>query len=196
MHAYLPSPSASDVPITSETRAMSADRRHHSESLHRYQAGTKSSTTEGNSLLSSQLTLELRLEQDCKDLLHLYKETQDWSAVGQLAQSLTTCSSRICELKKRLKDLDGKNAPLPFLEKISESDSKAYHAADQVGNCLKPLETIEGVSNPPSTKLDGEEEDKPNRPEQTRDSLPKTSSVQEISVNKLQSITKLRGFLL
>ncbi len=152
------------------------NRRHYSESvLHHHQADTKGG---GNSLLSRQLTLELRLQQDCKDLLNLYKETQDWSAVGQLAQALTTCSSRIEELKRRLKDLET-SAPVPFLEKIQEFDNESTD--NQV---LKPLE---GVSNHrPSAELKGEEE-KPISPEKTQESLPEASS---ITVNKLQAITK------
>lgn len=70
-----------------------------------------------NSLISNQLSLERKLQDSCRELLNSYKESQDWSAVGQLAQTLVTSSSRISDLKRRLLDQEH----LPYLEKIPES---------------------------------------------------------------------------
>lgn len=136
--------------------------KHHSdsESLHNYnsRAAPESALGGGTSVLSSQLTLELRLEQDCKDLLHLYKEAGDWSAVGQLAQSLDTCTSRIRELQKRLEEVQESITPVQVPSRIPESDNRVYHPTVQVGNSPKPLEALVGVSSPPTAKLTGEEE--------------------------------------
>jgi hypothetical protein len=70
-----------------------------------------------NSLISNQLSLELQIQENCRVLLSSYRESQDWSAVGQLAQTLVTSSGRIGDLKRRLQDQEH----LPYLEKIPES---------------------------------------------------------------------------
>ncbi len=89
------------------------NRRHSSESgIVRCQA-----SHEAESIRERQLSLEKELQRNCQDLLHLYKESQDWPAVGQLAQSLVTNSSRISELKQHLNDPP---TQLPYLEKIVE----------------------------------------------------------------------------
>ena len=96
----------------------SLNRRHHSESGLRSRA-TRAAVNGGgvNLLISDQLSLELDLQDKCRELLCLYKESQDWPAVGQLAQTLVTSSSRSSDLKRRLQDQE----QLPYLEKIPES---------------------------------------------------------------------------
>lgn len=94
-------------------------RRHHSEPGLRYWArGASNGGGVNNSLISNLLSLELELQQKSRELLDSYKECQDWFAVGQLAQTLVTNSSRISDLKRCLQSQE----QLPYLEKISESD--------------------------------------------------------------------------
>ena len=92
---------------------MSLGRRHHRESNNQEEVG---------GVLASQLNLELQLRENCQELLHSYKETQNWAAVEQTAQTLVTNTARITELKQLLEDSVTR---LPYLEKILESDSEA-----------------------------------------------------------------------
>lgn len=103
---------------------MSTDRRHHSESGLRCQAHSETIGSGGvNSDISNHLSLELQLRDKCRELLDSYKESQNWAAVGQLAQTLVSNSTRINDLKRRLKEL----ADFPYLEGIPESDNSISH---------------------------------------------------------------------
>ena len=104
---------------------MSLDRRHHSESGVRCQAAPETIGGGGvASILSNQLSLEVQLQGKCRELLNSYRESQDWSAVGQLAQTLVSNTSRINDLKHRLKELEN-HADLPYL--ASGSDNRTPH---------------------------------------------------------------------
>ena len=78
--------------------------------------------------LSTQLSLELRLRQNCQELLNLYKSTQDWSSVTQLAQSLITNTQRVTALKDQLSKVE-QGGVRPFLHSISESKSPSPEQA-------------------------------------------------------------------
>lgn len=69
-------------------------------------------------LLRCQLALEYKVLDTCKQLLHFYKESHNWVAVSQVAQSLITNSQRIAQLKEQL--YSG-NTPF-LLNIIRESD--------------------------------------------------------------------------
>lgn len=140
---------------------MSLSRRHHSESGTCY---LRAAANGGgvNSLISNQLSLELRLQDNCRELLNSYKESQDWSAVGQLAQTLVTNSSRISDLKRRLQNQEH----LPYLEKIPESEKSQ-------------LKKEEGVL--------GSAEDSEVNPEKPQESLYKAANDSQSCVNKQDS---------
>ena len=72
--------------------------------------------------LHAQLSLELQLRQNCQVLQNLYKGTQDWEAVSQLAQTLITNSQRITTVRERLCKAEGQEVK-PFLVSIRESKS-------------------------------------------------------------------------
>ena len=123
---------------------MSLNRRHHSESGVRYQA---INTTGGgvNSLIADQLNLELKLQENCRKLLNSYKESQNWPAVGQLAQTLVTNSARVNDLKRRLAELENSNKEgLLYLERIPES------RAQVVGGKETFKDGLEGLCKPTS----------------------------------------------
>ena len=106
---------------------MSLNRRHYSESgaSARYHMDISLSGGGVDPILAKQLNLELKLHQYSQELLHLYKESQNWAAISQVAQTLVSSSARIRELKQRLRDLqDGLPLQLPYLEKISESEAR------------------------------------------------------------------------
>ena len=85
--------------------------------------------------LRSQLSHELKLRQNCQDLLNLYKGTQDWAAVSQVAQSLITNSQRVAHLKEQLQHHQQEGGLRPFLQSITE---------DPRSRSLSP-EPVEGV---------------------------------------------------
>lgn len=118
---------------------MSLNRRHHSESGLGY---TRVAANGGgvNSLISNQLGLERKLQDHCRELLNSYKDSQDWSAVGQLAQTLVTSSSRIGDLKRRLLDQEH----FPYLEKIRESGQAQLKEASPTPTVLDSLEDSPG----------------------------------------------------
>ncbi len=78
--------------------------------------------SEHESPLSSQLSLELQLRQHCKELLNLYRSTQDWASVSQLAQSLVTNSQRIATLRELLSK-ESESGVRSCLHTIRESKS-------------------------------------------------------------------------
>lgn len=136
---------------------MSLSRRHYSESG----AGLHEALCSGgvNSITSDQLSLELKLQENCRLLLHSYKESQDWSAVGQLAQTLVTSTTRIKDLKRRLEE-SRNHAPLPFLEKISESDNSNYRLDGPQQGAFDGVKASSSTAKEPSEV----EQDKPTRP--------------------------------
>lgn len=105
-------------------RAMSAFRRHHSESSIRRPATSSYCSPSGggvDSFFSEQLSAEFELQGICRELLHSYKETQNWESVSQVAQALVTNSARIAKLKQQIEDTK-LNPGLPYLSIISESE--------------------------------------------------------------------------
>lgn len=112
----------------------SLKRRHHSESSLRHRdAAAAIGGGVANQLISNQLSLEHNLQDKCRELLCLYKESQDWSAVGQLAQTLVTSSARASDLKRRLQDPEH----LPYLEKIVEPGQSQLKEASPTPTSLK-----------------------------------------------------------
>lgn len=149
-------------------------RRHHGESGLSYWARSATNGGGVNSLISNQLSLELKLQENCRELLDSYKQSQDWYAVGQLAQTLITSSSRISDLKRRLQTQEH----LPYLEKISES--------------VKSQLQVEAF---PGSTVQESLEDSPVNPEKAGGSLFKAANDSQDCVNKqeLSSLGDLPG---
>ncbi len=84
---------------------MYVNRRHFSDSIHYQVASIETgqwSNGGGRRLVRAQLALEYKLQATCQQLLHSYKEGQNWAAVGQVANNLLTSSRRISQLKDQL----------------------------------------------------------------------------------------------
>lgn len=126
---------------------MSVSRRHLSDSIHRYQGGAFQHQQWSNggerSLVRAQLALEHKLQAVCKELLHHYKEGQNWEAVGQVAHNLVTGTRRITHLEEQLSG----GCVRPLLRSISEveeaedartpSPSPGRSTEDAVGDSVK-----------------------------------------------------------
>lgn len=104
------------------------------------------SSTPESKTLRSQLSLELKLRQNCQDLLNLYKGTQDWAAVSQLAQSLITNSQRIAHLKEQLQPHQQEGGLRPFLYSITE-DPRSRSLSPEAGEGVQitEQETLQNV---------------------------------------------------
>lgn len=158
----------------------SLSRRHHSESAVREGSGGV------DSVISVQLSLELRLRDNCRELLQSYKESQDWAAVGQLAQSLVSNTTRINDLKRRLEDFQT-YAHSPYLEKITELESDNRNPQPLLST--RPVEGEEDVA----TTLESSEVNQDKvitiTPELANESLSKTptATVSDVIVNKQES---------
>lgn len=90
--------------------------------------------------LNNQLSLELKLRQNCQDLQDLYKSSQNWSAVSQVTQSLVTNSVRIHSLEELLRKGLQSEVLSPFLSAIGERNSS------------DPLQTSEQTNAPQEDK--------------------------------------------
>lgn len=90
--------------------------------LDKHSPNGRPTQSEHESLLSTQLSLELQLRQHSQELLNLYRNSQDWPSVSQLAQSLVTNSQRIATLKELLSK-ESQSSVRPFLQTIRESKS-------------------------------------------------------------------------
>lgn len=82
-------------------------------------------------LVRSQLSLELKLKQSCQELLHLYKESQNWAAVGQLAHTLVTNSQRVAQLKDQLRP---EEVARQFLQVIKEDSRSRSLSPESLGS--------------------------------------------------------------
>ena len=80
---------------------MSLNRRHYSEPHIRK---LSASPPLDGGVLAKQLESELELQKVCQELINSYRETQNWEAVSQVAQTLVHNNFRIGQLKQQIQE--------------------------------------------------------------------------------------------
>ena len=160
--------------IMSDNRELYSASRTHKTNLAEPAKGAEEGEGEGGErraeikLLRLQLSLEEQLQSVCQELLQTYKESRDWSAVSQLAQSLITNAQRVGQINEQLaqsSEFSPSPPPRPLLESIQESELGELEDCEQEdqdtqgpGCEKKPVkwEEVEAIPTPTTVVPDKE----------------------------------------